>query len=340
MGRDVAVAITTEHKALGVKVASNAVSVAGIVGSLVDSTTLIKNREWPNDEDGSQVAVTFDAVSTDYMSIGSITTPDGAATVTITFSNSPAAGDEVTITDGDGTTKTYTAHASSTSGLNFSRAGATSAAVDNLQTVIEAQGQNFTITQPTTTSLQLVSTNTDDSGIVLTGDDKNTLSDVTGIDVSLDKTDEDLTFFGQKTILNAEIKKGVSITLTRKKSDADYQFLFERARGGVSTFTSSTSGTLDEDSVTSVSGSTGVTANLTGLDNHTFMPSNGNYGYRVHLQMKEGTEVMSILNCCFQDYAVTTSADGITEESLTFYSYMDPVINTTANTTLSTAGIN
>lgn len=340
MGRDVAVAITTEHKALGVKVASNAVSVAGIVGSLVGSTTLIKNREWPNDEDGSQVAVTFDAVSTDYMSIGSITTPDGAATVTITFSNSPATGDTVTITDGDGTAKTYTAHASSTSGLNFSRAGATSAAVDNLQTAIEAQGQNFTITQPTTTTLKLVSTNTDDTGIVLTGTDKNILTDVTGLDVSIESVDEDVSYYGQRTVLKAEIKKGVTITITRKKSDANYQFLFERARGGVSTFTTSTSGKLDEDSVTSVSGSTGITANLTGLDNHTYMPSNGNYGYRVHLQLKSGVEVMSILNCCFQDYGVTLNADGVTEESLTFYSYIDPAISTTANTAVSTAGIN
>ena len=343
-GRDVKLAITTEHAALGIEIDSSYDAVvAGKVGNLLADADLIKSREWPNDgdldetvDDFSNVAISFDAVSTDYMSASSITTTDDTAAVTITFSNSPAAGDEITIVDAEGVSRTYVAHASSTSGLNFSRAGATTAAVDNLQTAIEGQSQSFTITQPTSTTLLLTTDMDRDLGIVLSGDEKNTLDDVTGIDVTISSTDEDISYFGQRTALKAEIKKETTIAITRKRSSKDFDVLFNQARGGVTTFTSSAQVVQSVDDVTGASDTAGVTANLTAINNHDYQPDR-NYGYRVYLQFSNGNEVMSIRNCCFQDYSVSLNSDGIQEETLTFYSYVDPVVASAGTTAVTAA---
>jgi len=53
-------------------------------------------------------------------------------------------------------------------------------------------------------------------------DEINTLSDVTGIDVSQDKVNEDIQYFGQNTMLQAEINNSYTISITRKKSDNVY----------------------------------------------------------------------------------------------------------------------
>ena len=160
LGRDVKLAITTEHKALGIEInSSDEAVVAGVVGNLLADADLIKSREWPNDGDFDESVDNFDSVAiTNNLSnvtVSSITKTDDTATVTLTFSNAPTADETIVITDAEGIQRTYTAHASSTSSLNFSRAGATSAVVDALQSAIEGQSQSFTITQPTATSLLL-----------------------------------------------------------------------------------------------------------------------------------------------------------------------------------------
>ena len=40
-------------------------------------------------------------------------------------------------------------------------------------------------------------------------------------------------------------------------------------------------------------------------------------------------------NMCMTEYSTTLNADGITEETVTFYGNTKPVIGTTANTTLT-----
>ena len=64
------------------------------------------------------------------------------------------------------------------------------------------------------------------------------------------------------------------------------------------------------DDVTGASDTAGVTANLAGIDNHDRQPDR-NYGYRVHLMLKDGSEVLSIRNCCFQEYSVSLGADAV-----------------------------
>ena len=102
------------------------------------------------------------------------------------------------------------------------------------------------------------------------------------------------------------------------------------------TFTDSNQTTESIDNVTGATDSAGVTANLAGIDNHDRQPDR-NYGYRVHLMLKEGSEVMSIRNCCFQEYSITLNADAVQEETLVFYSLVDPIIASAGTTAVVAA---
>jgi len=53
--------------------------------------------------------------------------------------------------------------------------------------------------------------------------------------------------------------------------------------------------------------------------------------------LKEGSEVMSIRNCCFQEYSITLNADAVQEETLVFYSLVDPIIASAGTTAVVAA---
>lgn len=330
-GRDVDVAITTEHAALGIEInSSDNAEVAGKVGNLLATGDLIKNREWPEDiSDFDSVAITNGLTN---VAVSAITEDHDSLEFTLTISGVPTPGQTIAVTNAAGTTITLTAHVSQTSGTNFYHGGSNATVTDTLQTAFEAQsGLGFTLTQPSSTTLKFAATQTAESGIVLTGTDKNTLADVVGLDITLGATNEDVSYFGQRTNLSAEIKKETTVAITRKKSTNDFSVLFEEARGGVNTFTTSAQTIQSIDDTT---GTNGVTANLTAINNHTYEPEQ-NYGYRVHLQLKSGVEVLSLKNMCFQEYAVSINADGITEETMTFYSNVAPAIGASATTTVT-----
>ena len=343
LGRDVKLAVTTEHAALGIEIdASDNAVVAGVVGNLLADADLIKSREWPNDGDLDETVDNFDSVAItnnlSNISVSAITKTDDTATFTLTISGNPTPGETIAITNPAGQTITLTAHVSTTSGTNFWQGGSNATVTDTLQTAYEAQANSggFALTQPTATTILFTSTQDRDLGIVLSGDEKNTLDDVVGIDLSLETLDEDVQYFGQKTALKAEIKKTTTISITRKRSSNDFNVLFHQARGGVTTFESSSQNIQSIDNVTGASDSAGVTANLAAVNNHTFQPDR-NYGYRVHLQLKNGSEVMSIRNCCFQEYSTSLNADGIQEETLVFYSMVDPVVASAGTTAVVAA---
>ncbi|MAK51613.1 MAG: hypothetical protein CMG85_20595 [Marinobacter sp.] len=170
---------------------------------------------------------------------------------------------------------------------------------------------------------------------------KNMITDLVGIELSLGKTDEDIAFFGQRTGLKAEIKNEVTLTLTRKKSDARFELLFNKARDGLMTYTDSDLDTADVDAATAVAANVlpavgTVKLNQGGPDGTKVQP-NQNFGYRLHLQLKASTEVMSLKNMCMTEYAVSLNPDGVTEETITFYGFLEPKIATSANSTLTTA---
>tara|TARA_R100000458_G_C8213315_1_gene200047 strand:- start:193 stop:840 length:648 start_codon:yes stop_codon:yes gene_type:complete len=133
-------------------------------------------------------------------------------------------------------------------------------------------------------------------------DYSNEIASLTGCDLSIGATDEDVVYFGQRTALKAEIKKETSITLTRKKEDDSWEVCFNGARSGID------------------SAGTGIRSNIAGA------PDDVNYGYRVYVKLKNSSEVFVLRNCCVTGHSVSLNVDGITEETLELMSYVDPII--------------
>jgi len=179
-----------------------------------------------------------------------------------------------------------------------------------------------------TSSELIVSTTTEGTGVDdavnVIDNDELKVTDVTGIDLTLGKTDEDIAYYGQRTALKAEIKNEVTLVLTRKKSDASFDLLYNKARCGIRATTGATA----------LAGGTDNVA----FDNNLNMPtadaSGSGFGYRLFLELKGGSEVLSLSNMCILDHSVTFGADAVQEESITFYGNVEPIISTaTVNTT-------
>ena len=128
---------------------------------------------------------------------------------------------------------------------------------------------------------------------------------VTGVDIGIGAMDEDITYFGIRSVTKAEIKKETTVSITRKKVDEEWDVLYNDARFGVSGASTAWPG-LEEPTVT--------------------------HGYRVFIQIKSGSEVLSVPNACVQSHSVTVNADGVTEETLELMSYVTPYIAATCKT--------
>ena len=130
----------------------------------------------------------------------------------------------------------------------------------------------------------------------------NPFTDVTGVDLTLGKVDEDIAYMGQRTALKAEIKNETTLVITKKRGSPFFSHVFNNARYGVK----------PDDT-------------LAGNEQPTKM-----YGYRLAIQLKESLEVITLRNCVFADYTMTLGADAVQEETLTFICHTDPLIDTTA----------
>lgn len=136
-------------------------------------------------------------------------------------------------------------------------------------------------------------------------DYSNEISDLVGVDLSIGTIDEDITYMGQRSVLKAEIKKETTITLTMKKSDARWDHCFNG--------TGSDSGRYGIKE--------GGASFHTGLED----PGVADFGYRLYIKLNSGEYFMAP-NCCIQGHTVTLNADGTTEETLEFMTYLDPII--------------
>ena len=130
---------------------------------------------------------------------------------------------------------------------------------------------------------------------------------ISGVDLSVGAMDEDITYVGFRDVTKVEIKKETTVTLSRKKVDEMWDQVFNNARFGVTGSSLITSAGLTE-------------------------PTQGK-GYRIWIQLKNGTEVFTIRNACVQSHTVTNNSDGTADETLEFMSYVDPKIATLAITT-------
>jgi len=138
-----------------------------------------------------------------------------------------------------------------------------------------------------------------------TRDYTNEVADVTSVDIGIGVSDEDITYFGQRTTLKTEIKKETTISITRKKNNACWDTVFNQARHGVE----STGAFFGYGSVGHVN------------------PGRADYGYRVYLKLKSDGEIIALPNCCITGHTISLNADGTSEETIEFMCYITPIVS-------------
>jgi hypothetical protein len=170
-------------------------------------------------------------------------------------------------------------------------------------------------------------------------------ADVTAIDITLGTVDENITYYGKRSTLNAEIKKDSSISITRKKDDNVWDVIFNGPQASGSAFDSDKLDIGARWGVCSTPApSFGLSAGEDRLSNGLINPkecndhgsdqsADSNYGYRIVLQLKSpsgtgnlGDEFIALPNCTFTEHTVTLNTDGISEETAVFQTAIDPVI--------------
>jgi len=156
------------------------------------------------------------------------------------------------------------------------------------------------------------------------------VADLTGVDLGIGVTDEDITYIGSKTVLKAEIKKETTISLTRKKSNNVWDVIYNGKTAADEGWSGSAAetgnygarwgvieGTEDDWYI-----SNGLIAPKDAVDYGTTVPC---FGYRVHVVLSTG-ETISIPACQLTSHTVTLNADGTTEETCELISQVTPLI--------------
>jgi hypothetical protein len=158
------------------------------------------------------------------------------------------------------------------------------------------------------------------------------IADLTGIDIGIGAADEDISYIGGVNVLKAEIKKETTISLTRKKSDSEWDVIFG---GDVD------SSHLWDSTVTDVGARWGISYDGTSaykISNGLFAPEDHvdssastvkTFGYRIHVRLKASGQVVSIPGCTITGHTVSINGDGTSEETLEFMSYIDIISGAT-----------
>ena len=165
------------------------------------------------------------------------------------------------------------------------------------------------------------------------------VSDVTGVDLSIGISDEDVgPFFGQLATQKIEIRKETTVSLTRKKSDSTFDILFN----GPSTageYKGSSTNAARQGARFGVEYSGSKFYVSQGLINPTSVTESGAtttscYGYRLHVRLKDDTsgEIFVVRNCAYTAHTVSLNADGTSEETLEFTAVSTPYVHTPTGT--------
>jgi len=141
------------------------------------------------------------------------------------------------------------------------------------------------------------------------------VSDLTGVDLGIGVTDEDITYMGSRTVLKAEIKKETTVSLTRKKKDNTWDVVFN---GGARW------GAYNNNLHANLAGEPDLTVPLPATQTGV-----GYFGYQLKITLSSGVEVFTIPHCQITAHTVTLNADGTTEETMEFISQEDPTIAST-----------
>ena len=176
------------------------------------------------------------------------------------------------------------------------------------------------------------------------------VADVTGIDLSISSTDEEEgPYFGQRTTHKIEIRKEQSVTLTRKKNDQSWDFMYNGPCGAAHYSGSAVDAAAMGPRWGCVSGAVSG-AYLIGDGNYNprFESTTGGqpvsggdgatgvslFGYRLHVRLKNSIdgEVYTVRNAMITGHTVSLNADGTMEETMEFMSNVPPIFVSGANT--------
>lgn len=162
------------------------------------------------------------------------------------------------------------------------------------------------------------------------------VKDVTGVDLSIGVSDTDVgPYFGQITTQKIELRKEHTVSLTRKKSHPGWDFIFNGpcATGSYDLTNGNTKDAAymgPRWGLVNVSGS--ITDDLMAIGNGNYNPkfppavtgTNSCFGYRVHVQLKDGSEIYTVRNAVVTGHTVSINADGTQEETLELFSNVAP----------------
>jgi len=320
----------------------------------------------------AQVDVTNNTVTT----TGGGAAVDVAATATVTIGGYTAVGRVITIIDAAATSITYTSASSEDFSENEFKGNAPGNSADvaaslgnainnadghNGTIVATLVGSVLTLTQATTgpagnttiTSTLAATTKTNFTGGYNEPDFSGTtfaenldilpvltkIADLTGVDLGIGVTDEDITFMGSRTVLKAEIKKETTISLTRKKTDNVWDVVYN----GPTASSKGWSGSVAEDGDYGARwGIIEGAADTWYVNNGLMAPkdvkdyghaTNSSFGYRVHIELKNAEQVISIPGCQLTGHTISLNADGTTEETCELISHVTPIIGTALDAT-------
>jgi hypothetical protein len=348
LGRDVKVYLTTESTEAQVDVVNNEVTTTGS-GAAADiaSVATITNADNGALLDSGAAVITI--ITTDATTI--------TATAHDTTTSSLASSNSGTFDVGASGSDTMTNIAS----LLNSHPKLTSTASGDVTTITQAVGgtagnTTITIVDPGSAGLTISQQFTGgydepdfssgstfaenlDSSPALTK-----IADLTGVDLGIGVTDEDITYMGSKTVLKAEIKKETTISLTRKKSNNVWDVVYNGPtaaskgwNGAVETGDYGARWGVIEGAADTWYVNGGLMAPKDATD---FGGTDLSFGYRVHIVLcgvSGQEEVISIPSCQLVGHTVSLNADGTTEETCELVSQVTPKIGSAANYTRITA---
>jgi hypothetical protein len=341
LGRDVKVFLTTESPESQVSVVSNAVSALGGGASsvAVDATATITITDLTELNNGDKVnLIATDATSHDF-TVGEVAgggTWIAETTNTISATNLSAAinANAKFSTTRSGAVITVTQAKSGTDG------NTTVTLTDTFAAGMTASAAFTGGTDGVVYSAAIFAENLDE--VLGTVDGLTRLADLTGVDLSIGVTDEDVTFMGSKTVLKAEIKKETTVSLTRKKSNNVWDVVYNGPTASGEGWTGSATETGEYGARWGViEGSADnwyiMNGSAAPKDITDFGGTDISFGYRVFIQLGP-SEIISIPGCQLTGHSITLNADGTTEETCELISHVTPKIGSTIDYTRLTAG--
>jgi hypothetical protein len=165
------------------------------------------------------------------------------------------------------------------------------------------------------------------------------LADITGVDLSVGAMDEDISYFGTKTVGKSKVKDDITVTITKKKNSTLFALM---AQGTCKTGSSQDASgkhtgkwglILGDNLATGAAGNMRIANGTTDPKSSTDDNSRVSYGYRVAIQLKgassssdkDGT-VLVLRNCSLGAYTHTVSNDAANDETIELVTMVAPLV--------------